>query len=114
VTPTLERDIRIRNTPAAGSGRADQVPRQSEHIAGKVVYVVRHLVGSTYVVPPRETEEYEGDPVEVLASLRDAADALDLPDYPDSPEQAQERSDLTRALYLLQAESIAAREDREQ
>jgi hypothetical protein len=112
----LEREIR--SIPAAGSGKANQVPRQSRHGSGQVVYAYtvtsRSGVGSSYTLPSLEAEENEGDPAEVLATLSAAADALEAPDYPDSPERAQELSDVSRALYQLQADSIAAREDREQ
>ena len=108
-----ESDIRTM-LPAAVSGRANQVPKQAEHKSGTVlVYVGRSYTGSTYVVPSTELEKEE-DAAVTLAALRDAAEALEVADYPDSPEHAQERTDLTRALYQLQVEAISAREDREQ
>ena len=75
------------------------------------MYTVRNYVGSTYVVPSTDNENEE-DPRAILAALRKAADALDGADYADSPKQAQERTELTRALYLLQADAIASRDER--
>jgi hypothetical protein len=101
----------LRDMPAVGSGRANQVPRTMAN----VIYLVGDFAGSTYVVAPVE-EDDEESPEGRFRALIDAARRSEDSnnDYLDSPEQAQDRAELTRALYQSQAEAISARDDRRQ
>jgi hypothetical protein len=69
-------------------------------------YTVREFIGSSYIVHPRDNDEVS--PADRLVALVTAAREaqLEQPDYADSPDQVQERSDLTRALYQLQVQTI--------
>jgi hypothetical protein len=101
----------LRDIPAVGSGRANQVPRAIE-MANPVVYLKVNFVGSTYVLAAVEEDE-EDSPEARFRILIDVARRSDgNDDYPDSPDQVQERAELTRALYQSQAEAISARDDR--
>ena len=103
----------LRAMPPVGSGRAREIPGRHDELVGQTVYVVDNFVGTVYFVVPVEEEE---SPEARFVALVDAARAFERegPDYPDSPEQAQERTDMTTALYLPQARAIEARDIREQ
>src|SRR5438094_801135 len=103
-------NVAIRDLPpAVGSGTAEHATTEPDVVGvdrdARWFYVVHAFQGITYRV---RGSHHEPDAAASLSALIALADSQwgSAADAPDSPDAAERRSQLTRALYASQAESI--------